>query len=142
MKQWSWYPVRWVAGLPLAEPVVQGGVATSGADSADCLADRFFGANEHATNFAEGECDIRDGPLLVLWVVGIRSVRRAPRDLDRRGFAAVTEPGCDVADGGSTAPWSLGWLVREWAKAIATTGAVSTSPSDLSTKRVEEVTPW
>jgi diguanylate cyclase (GGDEF)-like protein/PAS domain S-box-containing protein len=42
----------------------------------------------------------------------------------------MTEPGCDVADGGSTAPWSLGWLAREWARAIATTGAVPTSSSD------------
>ena len=51
-------------------------------------------------------------------------------EFGRSCSSAVTEPGCDVADGGSTASWSLGWLAREWARAIATTGAVPTSPSD------------
>jgi hypothetical protein len=55
---------------------------------------------------------------------------RAPRDLGRRWSSAVTEPRCGVADGGSTAPRSLDELAREWARAIATTGAVPTSPSD------------
>ncbi len=42
----------------------------------------------------------------------------------------MTEPRCGVADGGSTAPRSLDELAREWARAIATTGAVPTFPSD------------
>ena len=53
-----------------------------------------------------------------------------PRDLGQHGFSAVTEPVCDVADGEDTAPWLLDWLAREWARAIATTGAELTSPSD------------
>jgi hypothetical protein len=39
----------------LAEPVVQGGVATSGADSANSLADGFLGADQHDEFLGPGD---------------------------------------------------------------------------------------
>jgi hypothetical protein len=46
-------------GLPLAEPVVQGGVTASGANSANGLADGFFGANQHDEFLGSGDGGVK-----------------------------------------------------------------------------------